>query len=75
MTVFWKPSFLKQHKTGLEQYPIATTSTAKTSTLQPFTKLYELGLKTGLNGLKTDLEQYPIAPTSTAKSYTHQPFT
>ena len=52
MRVFWKPSFLKQHKTGLEQYPIATTSTAKTSTQQPFTKLYELGLKTGLNGLK-----------------------
>ena len=30
-----KPSFLKQHKTDLEQYPLAPTSTAKSSTHQP----------------------------------------
>ena len=27
-----KPSFLKQHKTDLQQYPLAPTSTAKSST-------------------------------------------
>ena len=30
-----KPSFLKQHKTDLEQYPLAPTSTAKSFTHQP----------------------------------------
>ena len=34
--VLLKPSFLKQHKTNLEQYPLAPTSTAKSSTHQPF---------------------------------------
>ena len=33
--VLVKPSFLKQHKTNLEQYPLASTSTAKSSTHQP----------------------------------------
>ena len=74
MRVFLKPSFLKQHKTDLKQYPIATTSTAKTSTQQPFTKLYYLGLKNWFKWIKTDLGRYPIAPTTTATSYTHQPF-
>ena len=35
ITVLLKPSFLKQHKTNLEQYPLAPTSTAKSSTHQP----------------------------------------
>ena len=30
-----KPSFLKQHKTDLEQYPLVPTSTAKSSAHQP----------------------------------------
>ena len=30
-----KPSFLKQHKTDLEQYPLAPSSTSKSSTHQP----------------------------------------
>ena len=30
-----KPSFSKQHKTDLEHYPPAPTSTAKSSTYQP----------------------------------------
>ena len=30
-----KPSFLKQHKTDLEEYPLAPTSTAKSFTQQP----------------------------------------
>ena len=33
--VLLKPSFLKQQKTDLEQYPLAPTSTAKSSTHQP----------------------------------------
>ena len=33
--VLLEPSFLKQHKTDLEQYPLAPTSTAKSSTHQP----------------------------------------
>ena len=33
--VLLKHSFLKQHKTGLEQYPLEPTSTAKSSTHQP----------------------------------------
>ena len=33
--VLLKPSFLKQHKTDLEQYPLAPTSTTKSSTNQP----------------------------------------
>ena len=33
--VLLKPSFLKQHKTDLEQYPLAPTSTAKSPTHQP----------------------------------------
>ena len=33
--VLLKPSFLKQHKTDLEQYPLGPTSTAKSSTHQP----------------------------------------
>ena len=33
--VLWKPSFLRQHKTDLEQYPLAPTSTAKSSTDHP----------------------------------------
>ena len=33
--VLLKPSFLEQHKTDLEQYPLAPTSTAKRSTHQP----------------------------------------
>ena len=33
--VLLKPSFLKQNKTDLEQYPLAPTSTAKSSTHQP----------------------------------------
>ena len=32
---FLKPKLLKQHKTDLEQYPLAPTSTANRSTLQP----------------------------------------
>ena len=30
--VLLKPSFLRQHKTDLEQYPLVPTSTAKSST-------------------------------------------
>ena len=30
-----KPSFLKEHKTDIEQYPLAPTSTAKSFTHQP----------------------------------------
>ena len=33
--VLLKPSFLKQHKTDIEQYPLLPTSTAKSSTHQP----------------------------------------
>ena len=33
--VLVKPSFLRQHKTDLEQYPLAPTSTAKSSTEHP----------------------------------------
>ena len=33
--VLLKPSFLKQHKTDLEQYPLAPTIIAKRSTYQP----------------------------------------
>ena len=33
--VLLRPSFLKQYKTDLEQYPLAPTSTAKSSTDQP----------------------------------------
>ena len=33
--VLLKPSFLKQHKTGIEQYPLAPTSTAKRSAHKP----------------------------------------
>ena len=33
--VLLKPSFLKQHKTDLEQYPLVPSSTAKSSTQQP----------------------------------------
>ena len=33
--VLLKPSFLKQHKTDLEQYPLPPTSTSKRSTHQP----------------------------------------
>ena len=33
--VLLKPSFLKQHKADLEQYPLAPASTAKSSTHQP----------------------------------------
>ena len=33
--VLLKPSFLRQHKTGLKQYPLALTSTAKSSRDQP----------------------------------------
>ena len=33
--VLLKPSFLKQYKTDLEQYPLAPTSTAKSSPYQP----------------------------------------
>ena len=33
--VLLNPSFLKQHKTDLEQYPLAPTSIAKSSTHQP----------------------------------------
>ena len=35
MSLLLKPNFLKQHKTDLEQYPLAPTSTAKSSTHQP----------------------------------------
>ena len=35
VTVLLKPSFLRQHKTDLEQYPLAPTSTAKSSTDHP----------------------------------------
>ena len=35
MRVLLKPSFLKQHKTDLEQYPLSPTSTAKGSPRQP----------------------------------------
>ena len=35
ISLLLKPSFLKQHKTDLEQYPLAPTSTAKSSTHQP----------------------------------------
>ena len=33
--VLLKPSYLRQHKTELEQYPLALTSTAKSSTDHP----------------------------------------
>ena len=33
--ILLKPSFLRQHKTDLEQYPLAPTSTAKSSTDHP----------------------------------------
>ena len=33
--VLLKPSFLRQHKIGLEQYPLVTTSTARSSTDHP----------------------------------------
>ena len=35
ISLLLKPSFLKQHKADLEQYPLAPTSTAKSSTYQP----------------------------------------
>ena len=35
MVQFLNPKLLKQHKTDLEQYPLAPTSTANRSTLQP----------------------------------------
>ena len=35
ISLLLKRSFLKQHKTDLEQYPLAPTSTAKSSTHQP----------------------------------------
>ena len=35
MVRFLKPKLLKQHKTDLEQYPLAPTSTANRSTFQP----------------------------------------
>ena len=35
MVRFFKPKLLKQHKTDLEQYPLAPTSTANKSTLEP----------------------------------------
>ena len=35
MVQFFKPRLLKQHKTNLEQYPLAPTSTANRSTFQP----------------------------------------
>ena len=35
MSLLLKPNFLKQHKTDLEQYPLAPTSAAKNSTHQP----------------------------------------
>ena len=35
VSLLLKPNFLKQHKTDLEQYPLAPTSTAKSSTHQP----------------------------------------
>ena len=35
MSLLVKPNFLKQHKTDLEQYSLAPTSTAKRSTHQP----------------------------------------
>ena len=39
ISLLLKPSFLKQHKTDLEQYPLAPTSTAKSSTHQPLDSL------------------------------------
>ena len=41
-----KPSFLKQHKTDLEQYHLAPTSTAKSSTHQPLDSMTFLKLST-----------------------------
>ena len=38
--VLLKPSFLRQHKMDLEQYPLAPTSTAKSSTDHPKTILF-----------------------------------
>ena len=35
ISLLLKPSFLKEHKTDLEQYPLAPTSTAKSSKHQP----------------------------------------
>ena len=35
ISLLLKPSLLKQHKTDLEQYPVAPTSTVKSSTHQP----------------------------------------
>ena len=35
MVQFLKPKLLKQHEADLEQYPLAPTSTANRSTLQP----------------------------------------
>ena len=35
ISLLLKPSFSKEHKTDLEQYPLAPTSTAKSSTHQP----------------------------------------
>ena len=35
LRVLLKPSFLRQHETDFEQYPLAPTSTAKSSTDHP----------------------------------------
>ena len=45
MVRFFKPKLLKQHKTDLEQYPPASTSTANRSTLQP---LFSIALLRGM---------------------------
>ena len=42
LRVLLTPSFLRQHKTDLEQYPLAPTSTAKSSTDYPLDSKFSL---------------------------------
>ena len=59
MVRFLKPKLLKQHKTHLEQYPLAPTSTANRSTLQP---LFSITLFSGKYLLTLTLYQASIFP-------------
>ena len=45
MVWFFKPKLLKQHKTDLEQYPLAPTSTSNRSMLQ---RLFSITLFSGM---------------------------
>ena len=59
MVQFFKPKLLKQHITNLEQYPLAPTSTANRSTLQP---LFSVTLFRGMYLLILELCQASIFP-------------